>query len=81
MPNIKSKKKHVRQTKKRTARNKVVISRMRSLIKRIRESTPEEAKKLLPKAYSAIDKASKGGYIKKQTGTRYKSRLAKTIKK
>lgn len=39
------------------------------------------AKSALPKAYSEIDTAVKKGVIKKQTGARYKSRLAGSIKK
>lgn len=81
MPNIKAKKKHVRQIKKRTARNKDVVSKVKNVLKKIRAAKPEEAKKMLPKAYSIIDKAAKTGYIKKGTAARYKSRLAKLKKK
>jgi len=40
-----------------------------------------EAMKLLPKAYSEIDKASKTNFIKPNTASRKKSRLNAMIKK
>lgn len=39
----------------------------------------EDAAKLLPAAYQAIDKAAKRGVIKKNTAARKKSRLAAAI--
>ena len=39
-----------------------------------------EAKKLLPSAYSVIDKAAKRGVIKKNTASRKKARLSKITK-
>jgi small subunit ribosomal protein S20 len=39
----------------------------------------EEATKLLPKAYQAIDKAAKRGVIKDNNASRKKSRLSRTI--
>ncbi|MCX8093746.1 MAG: 30S ribosomal protein S20 [Candidatus Goldbacteria bacterium] len=76
MPILKSSAKDVRRIKKRTIRNKQVISRIRNLLKKIRKVTPEEAKKMLPSVYSAIDKAVKNGILKKGTAKRYKSRAA-----
>jgi len=56
---------------------------MRSLIKQsrtlIRDNKKEEALKILPQIYKAIDKASKRGIIKKNTASRKKSRLVKAI--
>lgn len=40
----------------------------------------DEAKKSLPAAYSAIDKAAKKGVIKKNTASRKKARLSKLAK-
>jgi len=40
-----------------------------------------EAEKLLGATYKAIDKAAKGGIIKKNTASRKKSRLSKAIQK
>jgi small subunit ribosomal protein S20 len=41
----------------------------------------DEAEKLLPKAYQAIDKAAKRGVIKDNNADRKKSRLARTLVK
>jgi small subunit ribosomal protein S20 len=58
---------------------------MKSLVKQIRElvraKKKEEALKLLPQVYKAIDKAAKRGVIKKNTASRKKSRLMKAISK
>ena len=40
-----------------------------------------EAMKLLPQAYAEIDKSAKTGFIKTNTASRTKSRLAAAIKK
>lgn len=44
-------------------------------------SKNEEAKKLLPKVYKALDKAAKTGVIKKNAASRKKSRLSKACLK
>ena len=58
---------------------------MKDLVKKIRhliqDNKKEEALKLLPQVYQAIDKAAKRGVIKKNTASRKKSRLVKAIKK
>jgi small subunit ribosomal protein S20 len=41
----------------------------------------EEAEKLLPRIYKALDKAAKRGVIKKNTASRKKSRMMKKISK
>jgi small subunit ribosomal protein S20 len=47
----------------------------------VKEKKTEEASKLLPKVYQAIDKAAKKGLIKKNTASRKKSRLTKLVSK
>jgi small subunit ribosomal protein S20 len=81
MPNLKASKKDLRKTKKRTARNKSAVSEVKNMLRKIRASTPEEGKKLLPKAYSLIDKAVQRGIMKKGTGARYKSRITLKVGK
>lgn len=85
MPVTKSAKKALRQNKKRRLRNLRRLESMREIIKKIKkliqEDKKEEAKKLFPLAYKAIDKAVKRGVIKKNTGARKKSRLTKLINK
>jgi len=85
MPITKSAKKSLRQNKRRKARN---LFKKRSykdvskkIIKLIKEKKRKEAKELLPKAYKAIDKATKSGILKKNTGARKKSNLARLIER
>lgn len=84
MPITKSAKKALRQSKRRRLTNLRRLNKMKSLIKQIRElviaKKKEEALKLLPQAYQAIDKAAKRGVIKKNTAARKKSRLGKMLK-
>lgn len=79
MPITKSAKKALRQSKKRRRLNLARMNKMKQLIKKIRklclENKKEEAKKLLPEVYQAIDKAAKRGVIKKNTAARKKSKM------
>ncbi|MCD6528585.1 30S ribosomal protein S20 [bacterium] len=85
MPVSKSAKKALRQNIRRRAINLRRKRKMKELIKKfeklILENKKEEAKKLLPLVYKAIDKAAKRKVIKKNTASRKKSRLAKLINK
>lgn len=58
---------------------------MNDVVKKVRKQVAggevDEAKKSLPAAYKAIDKAAKRGIIKKNTAARKKSRLVAAIKK
>lgn len=84
MPIIKSAKKALRQSVRRKAVNDRRIKAMKEAIKKIERSVKEKktdvAQKLIPIAYSAIDKASKRGVIKKNTASRRKAKIAKMIK-
>ena len=79
----KSAKKATRQSLKRKARNLVYKDKMKKLIKQVRtlvsQKKNEEAKKLLPDIYKALDKAAKAGVIKKNNASRKKARLTKLI--
>lgn len=81
----KSAKKALRQNIKRRAKNLVYKTKIKNLIKEIRilvtEKKIEEAKKILPQIYQALDKAAKTGVIKKNTADRKKSRLTKLVSK
>jgi small subunit ribosomal protein S20 len=83
MPIIKSAKKALRQSLKRREFNlsrKLAIKNVIRKIKKLKiEEKKEEAQKLIPQAYKAIDKAAKRGVIKKRTASRKKSRLVKSI--
>lgn len=84
MPITKSAKKALRQSikkKKYNTRRKVAVKDVVKKIKKLREEgKKEEAKNLIPQAYKAIDKAAKRGVIKKNTASRKKSRLTKSLK-
>ncbi len=83
MPITKSAKKALEQNRRRRIFNLRRSRTMRSLIKETRqlitEGKKEEALKMLPQAFKAIDKAAKKGIIKKNNASRKKSRLSKAI--
>ena len=72
--------KRARQTDKKTAVNRANKSRLRSSLRKFRESLAANDKQASQAAYrgtvSAIDKAVQKGVIHKNTASRYKSRLA-----
>ncbi len=84
MPITKSAKKALRSSAKKKAVNdrnkKFVKESIKSIEKLVKEKKKDEAKKLLPKAYSVIDKACKKGVIKKNNASRKKSRLSRITK-
>jgi small subunit ribosomal protein S20 len=84
MPITKSAKKALRGSLVKKAMNdrnkKAVKESVKNIEKLLKEKKKDEAKKLLPSAYSAIDKAAKRGVFKKNTASRKKSRLSKITK-
>lgn len=84
MPIIKSAKKALRQSAKRRIKNiqkkKQFKDALKEIKKHIAAGKKEEAEKLIPLAYKALDKAAKTGVIKRNTASRKKSRLVKQIK-
>ena len=85
MPITASAKKALRQSKKRNLENLKFKRRFKSAIKEFRKEVGakslEKAKNLLPSVYKAVDKAAKKGVIKKNTASRYKSRLTQLLNK
>lgn len=81
MPNIKSAKKRMRQSVKRTARNRVRKEKLKKAVKSYRTVLATgEAKAIgeeLAKVTKAIDKAQVKGVLHKNTASRRKSRLAR----
>jgi small subunit ribosomal protein S20 len=79
----KSAKKAIRQSAKRNVRNVVYKNKIKAVVKEARslvsKKKMDEAKKLLPEIYKALDKAAKVGVIKKNNASRRKSRLTKLI--
>ncbi len=76
MPNIKAAEKWMRQTEKRTIRNKDVKTRLKTIFKKVVAAQDGEAVKTVE---SAFDKAAKSGVIHKNKAARKKSRLAKAM--
>jgi small subunit ribosomal protein S20 len=85
MPITKGGKKALRTSEKKKVfnlrRKKNIKSEIKKVEKFIKEGKVEDALKELPKAYKALDKGAKMNTIKKNTASRKKSRLAKSIKK
>jgi len=84
MPITKSAKKALRGSLVKKAINdrnkKAVKESIKGIEKLLKEKKKDEAKKLLPIAYSTIDKATKRGVFKKNTASRKKARLSKITK-
>ncbi len=85
MPIKKAAFKHLRQTKRRTLRNRVVKSRLRALAKQTRVALeaqkPEDAKTAALQLLKAYDKAAQHRVLKKRAAARKKSRLMKRLNK
>lgn len=76
MANIKANKKNVRQTARRAEHNKVVRTRLKSLVKGLTSDNVAASASLVA---SAADKAAKTGVIHRNKANRIKARLAKKI--
>lgn len=83
MANIKSAKKRILVTEKRTARNKSIKSQVKTSIKKVEAAAAaknkDEAQAALTAAASTIAKAAKRGVYHKNNAARKVSRLAKLV--
>lgn len=83
MANHKSALKRIKQTEKRTERNRHVRSTLRTFIKRIREAVAAKdanlAKEALAAAIPVIDGAASKGVIHSSNASRNVSRLTKLV--
>lgn len=83
MANHASAKKRVRQTVKRTARNRQLRTYVRTCVKRVRTAVEAgdsaAAKKALIEAVTRIDGAVSKGIFHRKTGSRYISRLSRQV--
>jgi small subunit ribosomal protein S20 len=81
--NHESSKKRVRQTKKRTARNRHERTSVRHLVKNVRDAietkNTDEARTALAAAVRRIDMAVSKGIYHRKTGSRYISRLMSQV--
>lgn len=79
MANIKSAQKQNRKMIKHRARNRAAMASLRTAVKTARtavDAKAADAQDLLKKAVSIIDSAVSKGILKRQTASRYVSRLA-----
>jgi len=83
MPITTSAKKALRQNKTRHARNLIKKEGYKKAVVKYRKlvaaKTIDEAKKLLPTVFKALDKAAKSKVIEKNKASRLKSRLSKMV--
>jgi small subunit ribosomal protein S20 len=82
MPVTRSAKKKARQAIVRTERNKGWRTKLKTFMKKVQvlsKTNVEDAKKLLPEAYSVIDTACKKNLIHKNNAARKKSLLARVV--
>lgn len=83
MANTESAKKRIRQTAKRTARNRMYRSSARTYIKKTRKLMAEgkfdEAEMVAKEAYSTLDKAARKGIIHPRNAARRKGRLMSAL--
>ncbi|MDD5152561.1 MAG: 30S ribosomal protein S20 [Candidatus Pacebacteria bacterium] len=82
---IQSAKRAIRGSERKRVYNERRSKAMKEVVKEVKALATAKDKKsaqaLLAKAFKAIDKAAKTNFIKKNTASRKKSRLAKMIKK
>lgn len=81
MPNIKSAKKRLRQSRKRRDRNRTVRSEIRTRTKGLLQTeSPTEAETDYRKITSMLDTAARKGILSKRAAARRKSRLARYVR-
>jgi small subunit ribosomal protein S20 len=75
--------KRARQTAKRSIRNRANTSRLRGVLRELREAMAKgnkaAAEPILRQTVSALDKAIQKGIIHENTASRYKSRLSARV--
>ncbi len=82
MPQHKSAKKRVKTSLKRKERNKVYKTKLKNVIKKVREEEVKEtAAKSLTEAAALLDKLASKGIIHKNKAANQKSKLAKAVNK
>ena len=83
MPNIKSAKKRVLVTEKKTLENKTIKSALKTQIKKflaaVNAGNKALAEKLYPETVSAIDSAASKGILHKNNAANKKAKLAKKL--
>ncbi|MDR0423193.1 MAG: 30S ribosomal protein S20 [Rickettsiales bacterium] len=85
MANVSASKKSIRTTKKRTDRNRMVKSKVRTFFRKVQNAICDgdvpDARKTFVEFESVLAKAVKNNVFKKNTASRKLTRLAANIKK
>jgi len=81
LPNIKSVIKDVKKSQERHERNIAVKSKIKTMVKKARVASEDQAKQAISTAVSVIDKAAEKGIIHKNAAARRKSRMMKATNK
>lgn len=82
MAHHKSAQKRIRQTIRRTQRNKTALSKVKTLIKKVYKTEDKtEAEKYLREAVATLDKQAAKGRLHKNNAARKKSALTKYVNK
>lgn len=82
LPNIKSAKKRVKVAEKKTLRNQMIKSQVKTLIKKFENSLKEDqtsSPELFKNVVKKLDQAQSKGILKKNAVSRKKSQLAKHL--
>jgi len=80
MPQHKSAEKRVRQSARRYVRNKASLSRMKTLVKKVRSATEKEkAAAVLKQAVKFLDQLAAKGVIHRNKAANQKSRLTRIV--
>ncbi|MBS3946191.1 MAG: 30S ribosomal protein S20 [Melioribacter sp.] len=82
MAHHKSAKKRIRQSKKRSERNKAALSKVKTLVKKVytTEDKPQ-AETILKSAVATLDRETSKGRLHRNTAARKKSQLTKHVNK
>ncbi|MBS1456377.1 MAG: 30S ribosomal protein S20 [Clostridia bacterium] len=83
MPNIKSAKKRVLVSNKKTAQNKMIKNEVKTYVKKVEllvsEGKTEEAKLALNETFSIIDSAVSKGVLHRNNAANKKAKLSKKV--
>ena len=81
MANHKSAIKRIRQTETARLRNKLQHKTARNAIKKLKDSSKKDAKKMLPSVLSMLDKLVKNNIIHKNKSANLKSQMSRHVNK
>jgi len=77
--NTKSAMKRIRQSERRRLRNRVIRTKVRSVVKEARAATGAQRSAAILEAIRALDKAVSKGVVHRNTAARKKSALARRL--